>query len=51
MISRKKEAGNIEQSDREAGRAAASAATHKAPLEEGRRPQKGVLKISVTIKL
>jgi hypothetical protein len=43
MVSRKKEPGNLEQSAREAAKAAASAATPKAALKEGRKPQKGVL--------
>jgi hypothetical protein len=45
MVSRKNkpESGNTEQSAREAGRAAASAATPKANLQVGRKPQKGVL--------
>jgi hypothetical protein len=45
MVSKRKtETGNIERSAREAGRAAASAATPKAEtLKAGRKPQKGEL--------
>ena len=42
-VSRKNETGNTELSAREAGKAAASAATPKTALTAGRKPQKGVL--------
>lgn len=44
MVSRKKETGATERSAREAGRAAAAAATPKAQtLQEGRKPQAGTM--------
>ena len=42
-VSKKSGQGNTEQSAREAARAASSAATPRATLAAGRKPQKGVL--------
>jgi hypothetical protein len=42
-VSRKKESGNAEQSARNAGQAARSAATPRGALKDGRKPQKGIL--------